>query len=47
VAGLRSGLWASGIPVGMVNLLVMIAAVVAWLGSRVRRSRKGSGPTVD
>jgi hypothetical protein len=37
LAGLRSGLWATGVPVGIVNLLVLAAAVLAWVAYRLRR----------
>ncbi|MGD2120922.1 MAG: hypothetical protein PVJ76_04220 [Gemmatimonadota bacterium] len=37
LAGLRSGLWAAGIPVGTVNLLVLAAAVLTWVAYRVRK----------
>lgn len=47
LAGFRSGLWAVGLPVGTVNLLVLTGALVAWLAFRVFRSREGSGVTVD
>jgi hypothetical protein len=36
LAGLRSGLWAWGMPVGRVNLVVLGAAAVAWVVYRVR-----------
>lgn len=39
LAGLRSGLWAFGIPVGTVNVMVLLAAVVIWVGFRMRPSR--------
>ena len=44
LAGLRSGLWASGLPVGTANLLVLAGAILTWIGSRVSRRRlEGKG----
>lgn len=43
LAGLRSGLWAAGLPVGIANLLVLAAAILAWSGFRLRRRSKGRG----
>lgn len=40
LAGLRSGLWASGVPVGRANMVVLFAAVLAWIGFRINRGRK-------
>ena len=37
LAGLRSGLWAAGLPIGIVNLSVLAAALFAWLAYRWRR----------
>jgi len=41
LAGLRSGLWASGMAVSMVNLVVLGVAAAAWLGIRFLRGKKG------
>lgn len=41
LAGLRSGLWAFGMPVGKANIVVLVAAVLVWVGFRIGRSRKG------
>lgn len=40
LAGLRSGIWAAGFPVGAANLVVLIVAIGAWLGFRLGKRRK-------
>ena len=37
LAGLRSGLWASGLPIGTVNMAVLAATFLVWAGFRIRR----------
>ncbi len=37
LAGLRSGLWAFGLPIGTVNIVVLVATFLVWAGFRVRR----------
>jgi hypothetical protein len=46
LAGLRSGLWAAGMPIGSVNLTVLAAAILVWSGFRIRR-RYGAGANTD
>jgi hypothetical protein len=41
LAGLRAGLWASGVPIGMANIAVLMVAVLAWLSFR-RARRAGA-----
>lgn len=40
LSGLRSGLWAAGFPIGRVNLAVLGAAILLWLGFRLARIRQ-------
>lgn len=42
LAGLRSGLWASGVPVDKANMGVLLVAVLVWLWFRIRRGRSGN-----
>lgn len=42
LAGVRSGIWAAGVPVGVANLVILFLALLGWLGSRLRKGR-GSG----
>ena len=37
LAGLRSGLWASGLPIGTVNIVVVAVTFLVWSGFRIRR----------
>ena len=37
LAGLRSGLWAFGLPIGTVNIAVLVATFLVWAGFRIRR----------
>jgi len=40
LAGLRSGIWAAGFPVGAANLLIFLVALLSWLGFRISKNRK-------
>lgn len=37
LAGIRSGLWAAGLPVGVANLVLFLLAILGWTGSRLRK----------
>jgi hypothetical protein len=37
LGGFRSGLWASGLPIGRVNLIVLGVGILVWLGLRWTR----------
>lgn len=41
LAGLRSGIWAAGFPVGAANLVIFLVALLAWVGLRVGKRRRG------
>lgn len=40
LAGLRSGIWATGFPVGAANVVIFLVALLAWFGFRIMRRRR-------
>lgn len=40
LAGLRAGIWAAGFPVGAANAVIFLVALLAWLGTRIRKRRR-------
>lgn len=43
LAGIRSGLWAAGLPVQRANLVVLAIGIVTWLGFRLFGGRDDEG----